>query len=76
MMNHPMMALMSAVRSGGSPESIFRQMAMQDPRVTQARQIMAGKSPQQLRQICENMCRERGITPESVARELGIPELK
>ena len=72
----PMTTLMTAVRSGRDPGSIFQQMAMQDPRVGQARQIMAGKSPQQLRQICENMCRERGITPEDVARNLGIPGLK
>ena len=72
----PMVMLMTAVRSGRDPGSIFQQMATQDPRVGQARQIMAGKSPQQLRQICENMCRERGITPEEVARNLGIPGLK
>lgn len=76
MTNNPMMALMSAVRSGRNPGSIFQQMAMQDPRVFQARQIMSGKTPEQLRQICVNMCSERGTTPEEVARSLGIPGLK
>lgn len=73
MMNNPVMALMNAVHSGANPNRIFQQMAMQDPRVYQARQMMAGKTPEQLRQICMNMCSERGTTPEEVARSLGIP---
>lgn len=76
MTNNPMMALMSAVRSGTNPQRILQQLAMSDPRAAQAQQIIAGKSPEQLRQMCINMCRERGITPESVAQQLGIPGLK
>ena len=76
MTNNPVMAIMSAIRGGAAPERILQQLAMSDPRVGQARQIMAGKSPRQIRQICENMCRERGITPESVAQQLGIPGIR
>lgn len=76
MTNNPMMAIMSAIRGGQNPQRIMQQLAMSDPRVGQAQQIMAGKSPQQIRQICENMCRERGITPESVAQQLGIPGIR
>ena len=76
MTNDPMLALMSAVRSGRNPGSIFQQLAMSDPRVGQARQMMAGKTPEQLRRICMNMCSERGTTPEEVARCLGIPGLR
>lgn len=74
-MNNPMMAIMNAIRNGQNPQRIMQQLAMSDPRVGQAQQMMAGKSPQQIRQICENMCRERGITPESVAQQLGIPNI-
>ena len=34
--------------------------------------MMQGKSPDQVRQMVINMCRERGTTPEAVARSLGI----
>lgn len=34
---------------------------MRDPRAAQANRIIQGKSPAQLRQIAENMARERGM---------------
>ena len=72
MMNNPIMALVNAARSGGNPMQLMQQMAMQDPRIAQARQMMQGKSPQQLRTMAENMARERGTTVQDVARGLGI----
>ena len=35
-------------------------------------QMMHGKSPEQLRQIANNMAAERGTTVEDIARQLGI----
>lgn len=72
MMNNPIMALVNAARSGGNPMQLMQQMAMQDPRIAQAQQMIQGKSPQQLRQMAENMARERGTTVQDVARGLGI----
>lgn len=51
---------------------MIQQMAMQDPRIAQAQQMMQGKSPQQLRAMAENMARERGTTVQDVARRLGL----
>lgn len=72
MMNNPIMALVNAARSGGNPMQLMQQMAMQDPRIAQAQQMIQGKSPQQLRTMAENMARERGTTVQDVARGLGI----
>ena len=72
MMNNPVMILLNAARSGGNPMQLMQQMAMQDPRIAQAQQMMQGKSPQQLRTMAENMARERGTDLQSVARSLGI----
>lgn len=72
MMNNPIMALVNAARSGGNPMQLMQQMAMQDPRIAQAQQMIQGKSPQQLRQMAENMARDRGTTVQDVARGLGI----
>lgn len=66
------MALLNAARSGGNPMKMIQQMAMQDPRIAQAQQMMQGKSPQQLRAMAENMASERGTTVQDVARGLGI----
>ena len=72
MMNNPIMALINAARSGGNPMQLMQQMGMKDPRIAQAQQMIQGKSPQQLRQMAENMARERGTTVQDVARGLGI----
>lgn len=71
-MNNPVMMLLNAARNGGNPMQLMQQMAMQDPRIAQAQQMMQGKTPQQLRQMAENMARERGTTVQDVARGLGI----
>lgn len=71
-MNNPIMALVNAARSGGNPMQLMQQMAMQDPRIAQAQQMIQGKSPQQLRTMAENMARERGTTVQDVARGLGL----
>lgn len=71
-MNNPIIALVNAARSGGNPMQLMQQMAMQDPRIAQAQQMMQGKSPQQLRTMAENMARERGTTVQDVAQRLGI----
>lgn len=72
MANNPIMALVNAMKSGGNPNAMLQQMAGSDPRIGQAMQMMQGKSPQQLRNMAENMARERGTTVQDVARSLGL----
>lgn len=71
-MNNPMALLMQAVRSGGRPEQLIRTMAAQDPQVARVLQLLGNKSPQQQRQIAETMARERGLSVDDIARQLGI----
>ena len=71
-MNNPMTLLMQAVRSGGRPEQLLRTMAAQDPQVARVLQLLGNKSPQQQRQIAETMARERGLSVDDIARQLGI----
>lgn len=72
MTNNPMMAMMQAIRSGGNPMAVMQNMARQNPQVAQAMQMVQGKSPQQLRTMAENMAKERGVSLNDVARQLGI----
>lgn len=71
---NPMQAVMQQFRRGMNPERILEQMA--GPEVQQARKIIFGKSPQQLRGIAYNMAQQSGVRLEDVAAELGltIPE--
>lgn len=72
MMNNPMMQMTGLLRSGKNPNAILQTMAMNNPQVRQVMQMMHGKSPDQLRQMANNMAAERGTTVEDIARQLGI----
>ena len=71
-MNNPLNAMVNLFRSGGNPMTIVAQMAMRDPQMRQFMQMINGKSPTQLRQMAENMAKERGVSLNDVARQLGI----
>lgn len=75
MYNHtgnPMMRMIQLMRSGQSPMGMMQEMAQQDPRAQQAMQMIQGKSPQQLRQMAQNMAREKGIDLDMVMRQMGL----
>lgn len=73
MMNNPMMQMMQMVRNGLNPMTMMQNMARTDPQVAQFMKMIEGKNSRQLRQMAENVARERGVTLEEVARQLGIP---
>ena len=59
-------------RGGGDPRGMLQQMAQQDPRAQQAMRLVGGKNPQQLRTMAENMAKERGISLEHLAGQMGL----
>lgn len=60
------------MRGGGDPMTLFRHWAAKDPRVERAIQMTQGKNTQQLKSMCENMCKERGISLEEALKTLGV----
>lgn len=72
MMNNPLVAIMQAARSGGNPMALLQNMARANPQAAQAIRLIEGKSPQQLQQIATNMAKERGISINDIARQLGV----
>lgn len=71
-MNNPIFMLMNAARNGGNPMAVMQQMSRSNPQIAQVMQMMNGKNPQQLRQMAENMAKERGTSVEQIAQQLGI----
>lgn len=69
---NPVFALLQAARNGGSPMQMLQSLARNNPQAAQALQLVSGRSPEQLKQLATNMCRERGTTPEALARQLGL----
>lgn len=72
MQNNFLGALVSEAMRGGNPMQMIERMAGNDPRIAQARQMLAGKNPQQMQSIVEAMARQRGMTVEQIARGLGL----
>lgn len=66
------MQLAAAMQRGANPQQIFEQLAQQDPRVGQAMQMIQGKSPQELRQMAENLAKERGIDLNAFMQQFGV----
>ena len=67
--NHPVVQIINAARNGGDPAMLMQQMIGSNPQLAQ---IAAGKTPEQLMQVAENMCRERGTSVDAVLRQFGI----
>lgn len=72
MMNHPVMQMVNVMRSGGNPMQVIQQMAGRNPQMGQFLQMVGGRDSRQLQQMAVNAARERGVTVEQVARQLGI----
>ena len=72
-MINPMMMLINATRGGGNPMQMLQQKASNNPHAAQTMNILRGKSPQQVRQVVENMARQRGTTIEQMAQQMGLP---
>ena len=71
-MNNPILNLISLARTGGNPMTLMQQMAGRDPLAQQALKMVQGKTPDQLRQMAENMAKERGMTVDEIAKGLGL----
>lgn len=64
--------LIRQIMGGMDPVTVLQRSGIMTPQVSAAINILNGKSPQQIQAIAENMCRERGTTPQEVARSLGL----
>lgn len=72
MMNNPMMQLIGLVQNGRNPMGIIQQLSQNNPQVNQALTMMKGKDSRQLRQMAENMARERGIDLGQMMLQMGL----
>ncbi len=71
-MSNPLAVMTQMMRQGQSPMPFLGQLARQNPQIAQMMQMMQGKGSQQLRSMAENMARERGVSLDALAQQLGI----
>lgn len=70
---NPLAMLMQMMRTrNGNPAPLLEQLARQNPAMRQAMDMTRGKSPQEIRQIADNMARQRGTTVEDILRRMGF----
>ena len=72
MLNNPIGLLIQAAQGGGDPMQIIGQLAGGNPMIAQGLQMVRGKSTDQLRQLAENMAKERETNVEDILRGLGL----
>lgn len=66
---NPLMMLMQAAMQGMSPAQFLAQQAAQNPQLMQLQKMIQGKSSGELRQMADNMLRQRGTTYDQVAQQ-------
>lgn len=66
---NPVMMLMQAAMSGQNPMQMLSQAAANNPQMQQLYQMTRGKSPDELRQMADNMLRQRGTSYDEVAQQ-------
>lgn len=75
-MNDMIQSIIRLAAGGGNPMSLVQQFLDRqdpnDPKVSQARRLIFGKSSGELEQTGRNLLREAGATPEEVLSGLGI----
>lgn len=67
---NPIQSIMNQFMQGVNPEQILDQMT--GPEVKQAKQILHGKNPAQLKSIAYNMAKQRGVKIEDLAAQMGL----
>lgn len=66
---NPMQMMIQAAMQGVSPAQFLAQQTAQNPQMRQLYQMVNGKSPDELRQMADNMLRQRGTSYDQVAQQ-------
>lgn len=64
-----MQMMIQAAMQGVPPAQFLAQQAAQNPQMRQLYQMVNGKSPDELRQMADNMLRQRGTSYDQVAQQ-------
>lgn len=71
MMMNPMQ-LIQMIRVGGDPTQILTQMSRTNPMVGQVMRMTNGKTPGEMRNMAQEMARQRGVDLNQLAESMGL----
>lgn len=66
------MQVVQQIRGSRNPQQMMVQMAQQNPQLGQVMQMVNGKTPDQMRQMAQNIAQQRGIDLNALAAQMGI----
>lgn len=66
------MQVIQMLQRGANPNQLMMQLAQSNPAVRQAMQMVNGKTPDQIRDIAQQMAKQRGIDLNQLTQQLGI----
>lgn len=64
--------LLQVMRSSNNPMGVLNQLMGSNPEMGQVMRLIYGKNSNQLKQTAMNMARERGVSLEQLASEMGL----
>lgn len=64
--------VIQALKQGANPNQLMMQLVQQNPAVRQAMQMVNGKTPDQIRDMAQQIARQRGVDLGQLTRQLGI----
>ena len=65
------MQLMQMMR-GGNPMQILMQQAQSNPQLRQVMQMCNGKTPDQMREMAQQLAQQRGVNLDQLAQQIGL----
>ena len=68
---NPLQAI-QALQKGANPNQLMMQLTQNNPAVRQAVQMVNGKTPDQIRDMAQQMARQRGVDLNQLMQTLGI----
>lgn len=66
------MQVIQMLQRGANPNQLMMQLAQNNPAVRQAMQMVNGKTPDQIRDMAQQMAKQRGIDLDQLTQQLGI----
>ena len=72
MMNNPLMNMISVFQNGGNPQYLIQNMLNQNLQMQPIMNMIKGKNNNQLKETFFNMCKEKGINPNDLAKQYNI----
>ena len=71
-MNNLIGDILRSIRGGANPMQTIMKAAANNPSLKQASSILQGKDARQLEMTARNMCKERGVNPDDLLKQMGL----